>query len=145
MVDGGGAGADRAADAVVVRAALAATPLALGLIAAHGVVLMIGGACSYARVPIGLRCRTGCTWRAIPMTGSGISRRASSPRSSCAKGWCGVAGSSAVVADRAGARLLPRDQRAYELIEFGAALALGQGADAFLGRRAIRGTRNGTC
>jgi uncharacterized membrane protein YjdF len=52
-VDGGGAGADRCAAAGGDPPALPLTTLLQVLIAAHALVLIVGGAWTYARVPFG--------------------------------------------------------------------------------------------
>ena len=72
--------------------------------------------------------------RGTPTTGSATSRRGSSPRSSCARCCCAPrrsgrgAGSFVLVTAVALAV-----SALYELVEWAAALVLGQGADAFLG------------
>ena len=118
---------------VALRHRFAFTPLALSLIAFHGFVLMLGGAYSYARVPIGFTVQDwlhlarnpydrfghlmqgfvpAIVLRELLIRGGGIAHRLLAP---AVLGFC-----LAISA-------------LYELLEFGAAMALGQGADAFLG------------
>ena len=118
---------------VALRHRFAFTPLALFLIAFHGFVLMLGGAYSYARVPIGFTVQDwlhlarnpydrfghlmqgfvpAIVLRELLIRGGGIAHRLLAPT---VLGFC-----LAISA-------------LYELLEFGAAMALGQGADAFLG------------
>lgn len=110
------------------------TSLLYVLIALHAVILLVGGAYTYARVPIGFRVQE---WFAL-------SRNPYDKLGHFAQGFV-----PALVARELFVRL--RIVRAgqwpavlavacalsvsliYELIEWGAAVALGQGADAFLG------------
>ena len=110
------------------------TTLALALIAIHGAVLMLGGAYSYARVPLGFTLEH---WL-------GLSRN---PYDRIGHFMQGLV--PAIVLREVLLRHSPLRQggflslivlacclavsASYELIEFGAAMALGQGADAFLG------------
>lgn len=110
------------------------TDLALGLIAVHGLVLMLGGAYTYARVPIGFTVQEWLGLARNPYDRFGhfmqgfvpavvfreLLIRLSPLRRGTLLTLIVVAGCLAVSAT-------------YELIEFGAAVALGQGADAFLG------------
>lgn len=129
------------APAPIVLAALIATRrhwqasgLALGLIAVHGLVLMVGGAYTYAKVPAGFMVQDWLHLARNPfdrlghflqgfvpaivlrelVIGLGLMRRGR---------FCALAVLAFCLAISA----------AYELIEFGTAQAMGQGADAFLG------------
>ena len=118
---------------VTTRRRFAFTDLALVLIGLHGLVLMLGGAYTYARVPIGFVAQDwlhlarnpydrfghlmqgfvpAIVLRELLIRGGGIAHRLLAP---AVLGFC--LATSAL----------------YELLEFGAAMALGQGADAFLG------------
>ena len=118
---------------VVTRQRFAFTDLALVLIGLHGLVLMLGGAYTYARVPVGFAVQDwlhlarnpydrfghlmqgfvpAIVLRELLIRGGGIAHRLLAP---AVLGFC-----LAISA-------------LYELLEFGAAMALGQGADAFLG------------
>jgi len=118
---------------VTIRRRFAFTDLALVLIGLHGLVLMLGGAYTYARVPIGFVVQDwlhlarnpydrfghlmqgfvpAIVLRELLIRGGGITHRLLAP---AVLGFC-----LAISA-------------LYELLEFGAAMALGQGADAFLG------------
>ncbi len=118
---------------VTTRRRFAFTDLALVLIGLHGLVLMLGGAYTYARVPIGFVAQDwlhlarnpydrfghlmqgfvpAIVLRELLIRGGGIAHRLLAP---AVLGFC-----LAISA-------------LYELLEFGAAMALGQGADAFLG------------
>ena len=110
------------------------TALALTLIALHGLVLMLGGAYTYARVPIGFVVQDWFDLARNPYDRFGHFMQGFVPAivfrelllrfGGLRRGWllagllmaCSLAVSAA-----------------YELIEFGAAMALGQGADEFLG------------
>ncbi len=122
------------------------TTLAMLLIGLHGLVLMLGGAYSYARVPIGFDVQHLLGLARNPYDRFGhlmqgfvpaivirelLIRRGGLHRGALLTGLV-IACCLAISAT-------------YELIEFGAAMLLGQGADEFLARRAIPGTRNGTC
>lgn len=110
------------------------TGLALGLIGIHGLILMLGGAYSYARVPVGDWVRDWLHLARNPYDRLGHFAQGFVPaivfrewlvrRGGLARGglltFLVIACCLAVSA-------------AYELIEFGAAMALGQGADEFLG------------
>ncbi len=117
-----------------LRGRFAFTPLALGLIGFHGLVLMLGGAYSYARVPIGFAVQDWLGLARNPYDRFGHLMQGFVPaivvREILVRG--------AVLRGRA--MLAPivlltclAISALYELIEFGAAMALGQGADAFLG------------
>ncbi len=110
------------------------TSLSLILIAAHGLVLMLGGAYTYARVPIGFEVQNWLDLARNPYDRFGHFMQGFVPAivlrellvrlGGLHRGWllavlvlaCCLAVSAS-----------------YELIEFGAAMALGQGADEFLG------------
>ncbi len=110
------------------------TSLALVLIGAHGLVLMLGGAYTYARVPIGFAVQDWLDLERNPYDRFGHFMQGFVPAivlrellvrlGGLKRGWlltvlvlaCCLAVSAT-----------------YELIEFGAAMALGQGADEFLG------------
>ena len=110
------------------------TTLALVLIGLHGLVLMLGGAYTYARVPIGFEVQE---WL-------GLARNPYDRVGHFMQGFV-----PAIVFRELLLRLSPLRRGAlltllllasclavsatYELIEFAAAMALGQGADAFLG------------
>jgi len=110
------------------------TTLALTLIALHGLVLMLGGAYTYARVPIGFAVQEWLDLARNPYDRFGHFMQGFVPAivfrelllrlSPLRRGWLIslliLASCLAVSAT-------------YELIEFGAAMALGQGADEFLG------------
>lgn len=109
------------------------TPLALLLIGAHGLVLMLGGAYSYARVPAGFAVQE---WL-------GLARNPYDRFGHFFQGFVPAIVLREVLVRglRLTGRALPllvvacclAVSAAYELVEFGAARALGQGADAFLG------------
>ncbi len=110
------------------------TRLALALIGLHGLVLMLGGAYTYARVPVGFTVQE---WL-------GLARNPYDRFGHLMQGFV-----PAIVLRELLVRLggLLRGtllsilvlacclavSASYELIEFGAAMALGQGADEFLG------------
>ncbi|WP_260926400.1 DUF2238 domain-containing protein [Novosphingobium sp. 9] len=110
------------------------TRLALVLIAVHGLILMLGGAYTYERVPLGY----------VLEQSLGLARNPYDRIGHFAQGFV-----PAVVFREILIRLgrLPRGvlltgltlacclavSALYELIEFGAAMGMGQGADAFLG------------
>ncbi|QXT37419.1 DUF2238 domain-containing protein [Sphingomonas sanguinis] len=110
------------------------TGLALVLIGAHGLILMLGGAYSYARVPAGLWVQDWLHLARNPYDRLGHFAQGFVPaiifrewlirRGGLARGgmlrFLVIACCLALSA-------------AYELVEFGAAMALGQGADEFLG------------
>ena len=110
------------------------TSLSLVLIALHGLVLILGGAYTYARVPIGFAVQEWFDLARNPYDRFGHFFQGFTPAivlrellvrlGGLRRGWLlatlVVACCLAVSAS-------------YELIEFGAAMALGQGADEFLG------------
>ncbi len=116
------------------RHRLPLTPLALSLIAVHGIVLMVGGAYSYARVPIGFDIQQWLGLARNPYDRFGHFMQGFVPFVVLRELLMRVGGLdrhrltcfltlACCLAISAG----------YELIEFGAAMALGQGADEFLG------------
>ena len=108
--------------------------LALVLIAVHGLVLMLGGAYTYARVPIGFVVQDWLHLARNPYDRFGHLMQGFVPAIVLRE-----------VLVRTGAITAPRllavtvlayclsVSALYELIEFGAAVSLGQGAEAFLG------------
>ncbi|MEX0341791.1 MAG: DUF2238 domain-containing protein [Erythrobacter sp.] len=110
------------------------TTLALALIGLHGLVLMLGGAYTYARVPVGFTVQEWLDLARNPYDRFGhfiqgfvpaiVLRELLVRLGALKPGWllatlvlaCCLAVSAA-----------------YELLEFAAAMALGQGADEFLG------------
>ena len=119
---------------VAARARLPLTGLALGLIGAHGLVLMLGGAYTYARVPVGYEVQAWLGLARNPYDRFGhlmqgfvpvIVLREVAIRTGALR--AGIFLSVTVVA------WCLAISAGYELVEFGAAVALGQGADAFLG------------
>ena len=116
------------------RRRLPLSTLALVLIGLHGFVLMLGGAYTYARVPIGYEVQG---WL-------GLSRNPYDRFGHLMQGFVPAIVLRELLIRLGGirrGRLLAAlvlacclaVSAAYELIEFGAAMALGQGADAFLG------------
>lgn len=110
------------------------TPLALALIGFHGLVLMLGGAYSYARVPIGFTVQE---WL-------GLARNPYDRFGHLMQGFVPAIVIREIFVRRELLRvptmLIPvvlliclAISALYELVEFAAAIALGQGADAFLG------------
>lgn len=116
------------------RTRFAPTPLAMALIAAHGLVLMIGGAYSYARVPIGFEVAQLLGWTRNPYDRFGHLVQGFVPaiviRELLVR--LGGIGQGRLLTALVLAMCLAVSAT-YELVEFGTALALGQGADAFLG------------
>lgn len=110
------------------------TGLALGLIGVHGLVLMLGGAYSYARVPIGFAVQDWLGLARNPYDRLGHLMQGFVPAIVIRELLIRVGGIAA-------GRLLTALVLAvclaisatYELIEFAAAMILGQGADEFLG------------
>ncbi|KQM49073.1 hypothetical protein ASE69_09675 [Sphingomonas sp. Leaf208] len=119
---------------VALRRSFAFTTLALVLIALHGLVLMLGGAYTYARVPIGFAVQDWLHLARNPYDRFGHLMQGFVPAIVLRE----ILIRTGSIASR---RLLTVTVLAYclsvsalyELIEFGAAVALGQGADAFLG------------
>lgn len=117
-----------------LRQRFAFTSLALALIGFHGLVLMLGGAYSYARVPAGFAVQDWLGLARNPYDRFGHLIQGFVPAIVIRE----ILIRTAVLRSRA--ILAPivllvclAISAAYELIEFGAAIALGQGADAFLG------------
>jgi putative membrane protein len=115
-------------------ARLPLTGLALALIGFHGLVLMLGGAYSYARVPIGFAVQDWLGLARNPYDRFGHLMQGFVPAIVIRELLIRVGGI-------APGRLLTALVLAvclaisatYELIEFAAAMILGQGADEFLG------------
>lgn len=118
----------------LTRRRLALTTLALALVFVHGVVLMAGGAYSYARVPVGFEVQH---WL-------GLARNPYDRFGHLMQGFVPAIVLRELLVRPGGlrpGRLLTvlvvacclAVSASYELIEFAAALALGQGADEFLG------------
>jgi putative membrane protein len=110
------------------------TPLALALIGFHGLVLMLGGAYTYARVPIGFDVEHWLGLARNPYDRFGHLMQGFVPAIVIRELLVRLGGI------RRGALLTIlvlacclAVSASYELIEFAAARALGQGADAFLG------------
>lgn len=110
------------------------TPLLQVLIAAHALVLIVGGAWTYARVPFGFWLQDVLALDRNPYDRIGHFMQGLVPamvareillrlRVVRGRGWLFYVVTSICLAISA----------LYELIEWGAAVALGQGADAFLG------------
>ncbi len=110
------------------------TTLALVLIALHGLVLMLGGAYTYARVPIGFAVQDWLGLARNPYDRLGHFMQGFVPAIVLRELLVRVGG---VQPGRLLAALTLACCLAvsatYELVEFGAAMALGQGADEFLG------------
>ncbi|WP_226638164.1 DUF2238 domain-containing protein [Novosphingobium profundi] len=116
------------------RSRLPLTRLSLALMGLHGLVLMLGGAYTYARVPLGFTLQDLLGLARNPYDRIGhfaqgfvpaiVLRELLLRRGGLAPGWL----SSVLVT-----ACCLAVSAAYELIEFGAAMALGQGAEAFLG------------
>ena len=116
------------------RQRFALTTLALALIGFHGLVLMLGGAYSYARVPLGFAVQD---WL-------GLARNPYDRFGHVVQGFVPAIVIRELLVRLGGLRpgkLLAllvlacclSVSAVYELIEFGAAMMLGQGADEFLG------------
>ena len=110
------------------------TPLLYVLIFAHAVVLILGGHYSYARVPLGEWLREGFGLARNPYDGIGHFAQGFVPAIAARElllrhtrlergAWLFVVVTAVCLAISA----------IYELIEWGAAVALGQGAEEFLG------------
>ena len=120
----------------VLFATLAASrsPPALRAIFVHALVLMVGGHYTYARVPLGFAIAGAprrCT--ATPTTRSATSRRASCRRSRPGRSSSAAATSGRARCSRSSCSRRPRDQRLLRALRVGLGVALGQGADEFLG------------
>jgi putative membrane protein len=110
------------------------TSLALALVTLHGLVLMLGGAYTYARVPAGF----------VVQDWLGLARNPYDRLGHFMQGFVPVIVIRELLIRAGGigrGRLLAflvvaiclAISATYELIEFGAAMAMGQGADEFLG------------
>jgi putative membrane protein len=110
------------------------TPLLYALIFVHACVLMLGGHYSYARVPLGDWLRDAFTLARNPYDGIGHVAQGFIPAIAARElllrqtrlergGWLFTIVTAVCLAISA----------LYELIEWGAAVALGQGAEEFLG------------
>lgn len=108
--------------------------LAYGLILAHGLVLIIGGAYSYARVPLG-------DWLQVSLH---LSRNPYDKFGHFAQGFVPAIVARELLMRRFGLKpggllgflcvcVSGAISAAYEIIEWQAAIVLGEGADAFLG------------
>ncbi|GAA3261110.1 DUF2238 domain-containing protein [Sphingomonas yabuuchiae] len=110
------------------------TGLALVLIGLHGLILMLGGAYSYARVPAGFWVQDWLHLARNPYDRLGHFAQGFVP-AIVFREWLvrrGGLGRGGMLTFLVIACCLAVSA-AYELIEFGAAMALGQGADEFLG------------
>lgn len=108
------------------------TRLALALIAVHGLVLMLGGAYTYARVPIGFAAQDLLGLARNPYDRLGHFMQGFVPAIVLRELLIRLGGL------RPGKLLMVLAcclavSATYELIEFGAAQTMGQGAEAFLG------------
>ena len=110
------------------------TTLLYVLVTLHGLVLMLGGAYTYARVPLGFQIAEAFGWTRNPYDKIGhffqgfvpaLATREILLRGGYVRGRRMLA--FVVVC------IVLAISAAYELVEWGAALALGQGADEFLG------------
>lgn len=119
---------------IATRRRLPLTGLALLLIAAHGLVLMLGGAYSYARVPAGFVVQDWFDLARNPYDRFGHLMQGFVPAIVLRELLIRLGGlrPGALLAAIVIACCLAVSA-GYELIEFGAAMALGQGADEFLG------------
>lgn len=116
------------------RGRLRLTAPTLALVGAHGLVLMLGGAYTYARVPVGHRVQEWLHLARNPYDRFGHLMQGFVPALVLREllrrlgGW--RRGPMLTVTVLAYALAI---SAAYELVEFAAARLLGQGADAFLG------------
>ncbi|KUO53458.1 MAG: hypothetical protein APF82_05775 [Sphingomonadales bacterium BRH_c42] len=110
------------------------TRLALVLIGLHGLVLMLGGAYTYARVPIGFAVQDWLDLARNPYDRFGHFMQGFVPAIVLRELLIRIGGIArgALLSALVLASCLAISA-SYELIEFGAAMALGQNADAFLG------------
>ena len=119
---------------VATRRRFPLTPLAYVLLALHAIVLMVGGKYTYAEVPLGFRLQEIF----------GFARNHYDRIGHLAQGFIPAIVVREVLVRRSplrGSRWLPfvvvafclAFSACYELIEFGTALATGEGAEAFLG------------
>lgn len=110
------------------------TGLALGLIAVHGLILIVGGAYSYARVPIGFVVQDWLDLARNPYDRLGHFMQGFVPAIVLRELLIrlgGIAPGKLLSAIVLACCLAV--SASYELIEFTAAMLLGQGADEFLG------------
>lgn len=110
------------------------TGLALGLIAVHGLILIVGGAYSYARVPIGFVVQDWLDLARNPYDRLGHFMQGFVPAIVLRELLIrlgGIAPGKLLSAIVLACCLAV--SATYELIEFAAAMLLGQGADEFLG------------
>lgn len=110
------------------------TPMLMGLIALHALVLIIGGAYTYARVPFGFWMQDVLHLSRNPYDKIGHFMQGFVPALAARevlirRDWVVKAGVASVLASCVAMSI----SALYELIEWWAALILGQGADAFLG------------
>jgi len=110
------------------------TMLALALIGLHGFVLMLGGAYTYARVPLGFALQEWFDLARNPYDRIGHFMQGFVPAIVLRELLVRLGGlrPGALLAALVLACALAVSA-GYELVEFAAAMALGQGADAFLG------------
>lgn len=110
------------------------TTLALGLIGFHGLVLVLGGAYTYARVPLGFAVQDWLDLARNPYDRFGHFIQGFVPAIVLRELLVRLGGlrQGLLLATLVMACCLAVSAT-YELIEFGAAMALGQGADEFLG------------
>jgi putative membrane protein len=110
------------------------TPLLYVLITLHGLVLMLGGAYTYARVPLGFQIAEAFGWTRNPYDRIGHFFQGFVPalvaREILLRG--GYVRGRRMLAFVVVCIVLAISA-SYELVEWAAALALGQGADEFLG------------
>ena len=110
------------------------TPMLMGFIALHAFVLIVGGAYTYARVPFGFWMQDVLHLSRNPYDKIGHFMQGFVPALAAREllirhRWVTRTGIAAVLALCVAMTV----SALYELVEWGAALALGQGADAFLG------------
>ena len=110
------------------------TGLSLTLILLHGLVLMLGGAYTYARVPFGFAVQDWLDLSRNPYDRVGHFMQGFVPAIVLRELLVRVGGlrRGSLLSVLVAACCLAVSA-CYELLEFGAAMALGQGADAFLG------------
>lgn len=119
---------------LATRAAFAFTRLAYLLIAVHGLILMLGGAYTYARVPVGLQVQDWLSLARNPYDKLGHFAQGFVPaivaRELLIRHFHLQRGRLLVFLVLCIALAV---SAAYELVEWGAALVMGQSADEFLG------------
>ncbi len=109
------------------------TDLALGLIGLHGLILMLGGAYSYARVPVGFQVQDWLHLARNPSDRLGQFAQGFVPAIVLREWLIRQVGLHRGVLVTLVLACCLAISAAYEPIEFVAAMALGQGADEFLG------------